>query len=180
MISLFDRGVKFDDGAVTVGGAMFWTGKKFSVRREGKTEVKVVVSFDIVNEVFTLIPSPHSRYNAKDKLTIYEDKLAMLRVTWERGSDIVELWVLDEGLRAFGKSWSWSKFGNSFSETLNPLAVWSNNFVSKRRGGTDLRLMNLTTNEVKSFAIDCNHIANHSYHYVESVVSVGDNYKEEC
>ncbi|KAI9074656.1 hypothetical protein K1719_043372 [Acacia pycnantha] len=111
---------------VTANGAIFWSGVKLvGEKKEGKynidlqededyieeaeDKVDVIVSFDIVKELFTVIPRPKLDYDADVMLTVYENKLALLCDTWKGGDDeipyVIDLWVLNEGRCASGQTW---------------------------------------------------------------------------
>ncbi|KAK4256302.1 hypothetical protein QN277_009186 [Acacia crassicarpa] len=163
--------------------------------------VDVIVSFDIANEVFTVILGPELDYNADTKLTFYENKLAILRTTREHDdveiSYLIDLWVLDEGTCASGQTWSWTKRYTSspLSGLLDSMTIWRNEIVcrpdSEKHDDEERRhddpersdvlyMMNPTTGEEK--VSDIPHRADAVrgiYNYVESLVSVGNNYIEE-
>ncbi|KAI9074660.1 hypothetical protein K1719_043376 [Acacia pycnantha] len=176
------KGVILESKTVTANGAIFWSGVKLVDEKEGednidfqededyieeaedKVVVNVIVSFDIAKEVFTVIPRPKSGYGVK--LTVYENKLAILCDTWEDDDEIpyvIDLWVLDEGTCASGETWSWTKRYTSspLSRTLDPMTIWRNEIVYKPiseehdDGGriNVLYMTNLTTNEVKRSVI---------------------------
>ncbi|KAK4256290.1 hypothetical protein QN277_009175 [Acacia crassicarpa] len=160
---------------------------------EAQDIVDVIVSFDIAKEVFTVIPRPKIDYHADVMLTVYENKLALLCHTWKSDDDeipyVIDLWVLYEGTCASGQTWSWTKRYTSspHSCTLDPRTIWRNEIVYKPiselhdDGGrrSVLYMTNLTTNEVKRSVIPYHEIIRSIYIYVESLVSVGNNYIEE-
>ena len=83
------------------------------------------------------------------------------------------MWVLvDEGSCASGKTWSWIKRyrGSPFPGRFDPLAFWRNDIVCRRHYSNVLDLVNLTSNEVKSFVFPCIGIIYYSYIYMESLV----------
>ncbi|XP_054777045.1 putative F-box protein At3g16210 [Prosopis cineraria] len=194
------KGVTLDPETVTANGAIFWFGW-LKLGAEGEGVVKMIVSFDIAKEVFTLIPMPDLNHDAAfERLTFYENKLAVLCGIWEDDdkddddddddddeiSELIDLWVLDEGTCESGERWSWNtRYASSpFSCILYPEAIWRDEIVCQRsslgdieEGGCSLYLMNLTTNEVKSFVFP--DYVHGIYNYVESLVSVGDNCIEE-
>ncbi|KAK4256287.1 hypothetical protein QN277_009172 [Acacia crassicarpa] len=217
------KGVRLEYETVTANGAIFWFGEK----KEAEDKVDVIVSFDIAKEVFTVISRPELDYKANEKLTVYENKLAILCDIAEVEDDDelpykVDLWVLDEGTCASGQTLSWTKRYTScpLSCSFDSKTIWRNqivgkpDFVDKRTrsvlnmmnrswtkgytsssplsfsiGSTTSRrnkgrrnvlyLMNLTTNEFKRSVIPCRDTILHIYNYVESLVSVGNNYIEE-
>ncbi|KAK4256280.1 hypothetical protein QN277_009165 [Acacia crassicarpa] len=202
------KGVKLNSETVMANGAIFWSGLKLFGEKEGEDnidfqededyieeaedEVDLIVSFDIAKEVFTVIPWPELDYNGDIKLTVYENKLAILCDIWEHDveiPDIIDLWVLDEGTCASGQTWSWTKRYTSspLSCTLDSMAIWRNEIVCKPhseehddKGRIDVLYMtNLTTNEVKRYIIPYRDYILRIYNYVESLVSVGNNYVEE-
>ncbi|XP_028798012.1 F-box protein At3g07870-like [Neltuma alba] len=189
------KGVRLNSEAVTTNGAIFWSGVKLDADEDGEDGVEVIaqviVSFDIVKEVFTLSPWPDLNYTSGDeKLTIYGNKLAILCDIWRRDNerfDLIRLWVMEEGTCAFGERRNWTKIYTSpFSKTLDPVTIWRNQIVYTRGGsavpskkGRTVHLMNLTTNEVKRFVVPYRGSIQNIYNYVESLVSVGNNYIEE-
>ncbi|KAI9108831.1 hypothetical protein K1719_020136 [Acacia pycnantha] len=174
---------------VTANGAIFWSGVNLVVvnKKGEEDEVDVIVSFDIAKEVFTLIPWPELDYDADRKLTVYENKLAILSEIFEDEDEILDmigLWVLDEGTCASGETWSWTKRYTSspLSFKLDSVTIWRNEIVCKRDNGgmrDVLYMMNLTTNEVKRSDIPYYDSLLNIYNYVESLVSVANDYIEE-
>lgn len=78
---------------------------------EGGDAVEVIVSFDITKEVFMLMSRPDLGYNEDEKLTVYQDKLAILCDIWDVDDgecDLIDLWVMEEGTCASGEKWSWT------------------------------------------------------------------------
>ncbi|KAI9084699.1 hypothetical protein K1719_033343 [Acacia pycnantha] len=173
------RGVRLNSEIVTANGAIFWSGVKLvGEKKEGEDniyfqededyiegaedEVDVIVSFDIAKEVFTVIPGPILDYNA------------------------------DEDTCASGQTWSWTKRYTSspFSCRLDPssMTIWRNEIVwkpvSKEQDDTErsdvLCMLNPATNEEKRSVIPYRVDPIYGiYNYVESLVSVGNNYIEE-
>ncbi|KAK4256276.1 hypothetical protein QN277_009161 [Acacia crassicarpa] len=200
------KGVKLNSETITANGAIFWSWvnlvdeKKENIDfhededyiQEAEYGVDVIVSFDIAKEVFTVIPWPELGYDVDVKLTVYENKLAILCDTWEDEAEIpfvIDLWVLYEGTCASGETWSWTKRYTSspLSCRLVPATIWRNEIVyvpgSKEHDDEGrinvLYMMNLTTNEVKRSVIPNRDSILGIYNYVESLVSVGNNYIEE-
>ncbi|KAI9084708.1 hypothetical protein K1719_033352 [Acacia pycnantha] len=131
------RGVILHPETVTASGAIFWSGLKLvGEKKEGEDNIEfqededyilgaqeyiwaaedyidkvhVIVSFDIAKEVFTVILGPQIAPYAEKKIAFYENKLAILRYTWEPEIPrMIDLWVLDEGTCASGQTWSWTK-----------------------------------------------------------------------
>ncbi|KAK4259411.1 hypothetical protein QN277_005746 [Acacia crassicarpa] len=116
----------------TVNGAMFWFGYKVMNVDENyffvSDMVCVVVSFDMVMEVFTLIPLPCDDDDSWESfLSVYENKLAMLcgHVSENNESYRTDLWVMEEGALSSGERWSWSKkYSISTSSSIYPLGIW--------------------------------------------------------
>ncbi|XP_028801601.1 putative F-box protein At5g52610 [Neltuma alba] len=179
------KGVKLYSQTVTANGAVFWYGEKLGAE-EGEDEVEVIVSFDIAKEVFALIPRPNLDYNADEKLTVYENKLAILCEIWENDdetADLIDLWVLDEGTCASGETWSWTRRYTSspFSRALESMTMWRNEIIctptsaeDNEEGRNVLYSMNITTNEVKRFVVPNFGPIRSIYDYAESLVSVGN------
>ncbi|KAI9075527.1 hypothetical protein K1719_036686 [Acacia pycnantha] len=183
------KGVRFNSETVTANGAangaIFWYGVKSC---KGEDDVKLIVSFDIAKEVFTLIPRPNLEYNAEEKLTVYENKLAILCDIWEddETTGFIDLWVLDEGTFVPGETWRWTKRYTSslFSCRLNSRTIWRNEIVCTHEyivetengeNATVLYLINLSTNEAKMLVIPYYCPFPDMYNYAESLVSFGNN-----
>ncbi|XP_028755882.1 putative F-box protein At3g22650 [Neltuma alba] len=105
------KGVNLNSEAVTANGAVFWLGSKLG------EEEDLVVSFDMAMETFTLIPMPaldRSHKYTGHKLTVYENKIAVIShfiepVSFTTDSWLIDLWVMEEGIGAPQKRWSWTK-----------------------------------------------------------------------
>ncbi|KAI9112246.1 hypothetical protein K1719_016769 [Acacia pycnantha] len=65
------KNVGLDEESVTVNGIMFWSG--FEKNPDTDTCYFAIVSFDIANEVFTLIPAPTPDWSTSttSRLTMY-------------------------------------------------------------------------------------------------------------
>ncbi|KAI9101394.1 hypothetical protein K1719_023876 [Acacia pycnantha] len=197
-------GVKLCHESVATYGAIFWSGLKLGAKEEGEDdteeedvdtedddddmeeaedETEVIVSFDIAREIFILMPRPDLDYNAIEKLTVYENKLAMLCYIWDEDDerfDMIDLWVMEKGTE---ERWNWIKIysSNPCSYTLEPMTIWRNHVVCKAsseedkvKGRDALYLLNLTTNEAKTFDIPkCCYYVRSMCNYVESLVSLG-------
>ncbi|KAK4259894.1 hypothetical protein QN277_006182 [Acacia crassicarpa] len=90
-------------------GAIFWFGSKSVVKGE---YVRLIVSFDIAMEVFSLIPMPPIDYDYTTiNFTLYENKLGVLHRIQSPESCRIELWVMEEDKSAAGdrERWSWTK-----------------------------------------------------------------------
>ncbi|KAI9127201.1 hypothetical protein K1719_001760 [Acacia pycnantha] len=128
-------GLGIIDFPVTVNGAMFWFGYKVMNVYENDFIVcdKVVVSFDMVMEVFTWIPLPCDDDDSCESfLSVYENKLAMLcrTVSENYKSYRTDLWVMEEGALSSGVRWSWSKkYSISTSSSIYPRAIWLDEIV---------------------------------------------------
>ncbi|KAK4259402.1 hypothetical protein QN277_005740 [Acacia crassicarpa] len=162
--------------SVTVNGIMFWSGR----RRNPDTNYYAIVSFDIANEVFTLVPTP-DRSTSTSRLTMYENKLAVLSCFATQDSEsLIELWVMEDGSGA-----SWAKIYSSslIPSVLRPMmTVWMNQIVcvgGENEGYQEpkINLLNISTNELKTFDISkcgrgtgCGFIL----HHTESLVPIGE------
>ncbi|KAK4256379.1 hypothetical protein QN277_009254 [Acacia crassicarpa] len=194
------KGVKLCSESVATNGAISWSGLKLGAKQEGeddteeddykdddmeeaKDETEVIVSFDIAREIFILMPRPDLDYDAIEKLTVYENKLAMLCYIWDEDderSDTIDLWLMEKGTE---ERWNWIKIysSNPCSYTLEPMTIWRNHVVCKAfskvdevQGRDALYLLNLTTNEAKTFDIPkCWYHFRRMCNYVESLVSLG-------
>ncbi|KAK4259370.1 hypothetical protein QN277_005710 [Acacia crassicarpa] len=194
------KGLCVGDDTVTVNGRVFWFGYKAGSHEDGS--YCQVVSFDIANEVFSLVPMPAEHDSLMQNLTVHENNLAMLCVQWIT-ADIycIKLWVMDEGSGTFGERWSWTNtYYSGHCYMLFPLTIWGNEIICEpefydesdfqyesqpefeSEGEEDddpskpLYLYNLDSNEFKTFDIrncgNCSSIMIHSY--VESLVSISN------
>ncbi|KAI9073857.1 hypothetical protein K1719_044171 [Acacia pycnantha] len=166
------------DQTVTINGVMFWLGL------ESKWQGLVaftIVSFDIVMEMFTLIPMPVLDPIRQATLSVHDGRLAMLSIPMTQNfeSQFIDLWVLEEAIGSLSGRWSWTKkFANGpFSYYIDPLTIWRNEiFCNVERQGEDasttIALFNPTTNEFKMDFIDTCSLSG-AFNYVESLVPVG-------
>ncbi|KAI9127001.1 hypothetical protein K1719_001560 [Acacia pycnantha] len=158
--------------SVTVNGAMFWSGWH---RRELRG---VIVSFDLTTEVFTLISIPSSSSIYDFNFGVYENKVTCLPYNMHE----YELWVLEEGSCASGKSWVWTqKYRTSETSPLFPyFPLLRNELVCYNAKGDSGLFFNTTTNSIlkkfkRSFS-DSGIVE--KFVYVESFVSMCDTYIE--
>ncbi|KAK4259403.1 hypothetical protein QN277_005741 [Acacia crassicarpa] len=164
--------------SVTVNGIMFWSGRRRNP--DVKTYYYAIVSFDIANELFTLIPTPDWS-TSTSRLTMYENKLAVLSFFATQDSEsLIELWVMEDGS---GASW-----GKKYSSCLIPsvvrpvMTIWMNQIVCdgskwERYQEPKITLLNISANELKVFNISkcgrgtgCGFIL----HHTESLVPIGE------
>ncbi|KAI9112231.1 hypothetical protein K1719_016754 [Acacia pycnantha] len=171
--------VLLGEESVTVNGIMFWSG--FGRNPDTHTFYSATVSFDIANEVFTLIPTPTpDRSTSTSRLTMYENKLAVLSFfTTQDSESLIELWVMEDGSGA-----SWAK---KYSSCLIPgvvrpvMTIWKNQIVCD--GGEKehykerkITLLNISTNELKAFNISKygrGKGSGYIYYHAESLVPIG-------
>ncbi|KAI9077667.1 hypothetical protein K1719_040354 [Acacia pycnantha] len=174
------KNVGLDEESVTVNGIMFWSG--FEKNPDTDTCYFAIVSFDIANEVFTLIPAPTPDWSTSttSRLTMYENKLAVLSCFETQDSEsFIELWVMEDGSGA-----SWAK---KYSSCLIPrvvrpvMTVWMNQIVcdggeKERYKERKITLLNISTNELKAFNINKCGRGNGTgsiYYHAESLVPIG-------
>ncbi|KAI9115024.1 hypothetical protein K1719_014037 [Acacia pycnantha] len=112
---------------------IFWMGRK-DVEGHNKSCFDLIVSFDIVKEVFTLTPFPVMISGKKcynNELFCYENKLAIFFSNSE--SHGIDLWVLEECADPSKGRWSWAKIFSSRPDppslTLYPHIIWRNEMV---------------------------------------------------
>ncbi|KAI9127261.1 hypothetical protein K1719_001820 [Acacia pycnantha] len=163
--------------SVTLNGIMFWSG--FRRNPDTYTHHFAIVSFDIANEVFTLIPTPDWS-GSKSRLTRYENKLAVLSFFASHYSEsLIELWVMEDGSGA-----SWAKKYSSWliPSVVRPvMTIWMNQIVCdgsewESYPEPKITLLNISTNELKAFNISKCGRANGSgfiYNHAESLVPIG-------
>ncbi|KAI9127169.1 hypothetical protein K1719_001728 [Acacia pycnantha] len=158
---------------VTVNGAMFWSGWHCRDLRG------VIVSFDLTTEVFTLISIPSSTYIYNYNIGVYENKVAMCR---PYNVHEKELWVLEEGSCASGKSWVWTQNyrGAKTSPLFRHLPLLRNELVCYNVKGDSGFLFYTTTNIIlKKFNSSFSDFGIiKKFVYVESLVSMCDTYIE--
>ncbi|XP_054778547.1 F-box protein At3g08750-like [Prosopis cineraria] len=138
------KGVNLYCESITANGAMFWLGTKLIMEEELYYHIDLIVSFDIAMEAFTLIAMPALGSNSRDKLTVHENKLAVITQTrqsesFSTDSWLIDLWVMEEGMGVPQERWSWTKkysvrtFLGSLvplgSWRMNPLCIWRDEMV---------------------------------------------------
>ncbi|KAI9095654.1 hypothetical protein K1719_026214 [Acacia pycnantha] len=179
------QGACFLYNPVAVNGAIFWLGIL-----EGDYSRRVIISFELAMEVFTLIRIPSSASLpplpplTQYVLDVYENKLAMIHQYVNELKEVLEytfidLWVLEEGSGAYGKSCSWSKKYRIRADppSLRPICLWRNEIVCFNRSDPYL-LFNLTANnELKRFHMSLCKVRG-SFFYAESLASMCNTYLE--
>ncbi|KAI9079014.1 hypothetical protein K1719_039014 [Acacia pycnantha] len=186
----------FSCPSVTANGAIFWSGC-FSLEGENNLVIGgeeenydwIIISFDIAMEEFSLISLPDLLdLSFWDKLTVYEDKLAILSldVVGNYESSRIDLWVMEENIGASGERWSWSNiYTISTFSYMVPCCIWLDEIVCKvdniPEDETALYLLNLNTLDLEKFAT-CRRGYSHSItvNYVESLVPVANIHNEEA
>ncbi|XP_054797553.1 F-box/kelch-repeat protein At3g23880-like [Prosopis cineraria] len=190
------EGVSVSTETVTANGSMFWFG--FNVDEDDDEDIYEfddygsIVSFDIANEVFTLIPMPDIGFCREEILTVYENKLAVLCNKSTRSFDWVEMWVLTESASdESGERWRWidKYYSNDFVglSCVYPMIVWVNQIVCEPQPPFEsdedeingeakvvLYLSHAITNEFKKISIRRYGAGHTIYNYVESLVSIGN------
>ncbi|KAI9107075.1 hypothetical protein K1719_022603 [Acacia pycnantha] len=175
--SLRDLRMPYD--SFTVNGAIFWFGVKRSTLAE-----RVIVSFDIATEVFTLIPVPVTLVIPVPGRTFipteFEHRLALLSSTRNeyKTSCLIELWVLEDGTGVSRERWSWAKKYTSKPHpcSMHPNTIWRNEIAClvfppiPDRIQMMTALSNFTNTELKVLSPHYNYIFN----YVESLVPVNN------
>ncbi|KAI9127432.1 hypothetical protein K1719_001991 [Acacia pycnantha] len=159
--------------SVTVNGAMLWSGWHWRDLRG------VIVSFDLTTEVFTLISIPSSTSIYDYNFGVYENKVMCLPYNVHEK----ELWVLEEGSCASGKSWVWTqKYRTSETSPLFPhFPLLRNELVCYNAKGDSGLFFNTTTNSIlkKKFTSSLADFGIvEKFVYVESLVSMCDTYIE--
>ncbi|XP_028805673.1 F-box/kelch-repeat protein At3g06240-like [Neltuma alba] len=189
------KGVSLFGGTVTANGSIFWHVLKSDV----EDDIEMVVSFDIATEVFTLIPWPPLSDGSSSKLSVYEDKLAVISLSGIGDFpnylySLIDLWVLEEVIDSSTERWRWTKkyTCNSCPSMLDyPVTIWRNEIVcaylgkpifTNESGGREMEtdeenfglyLINIITNECKMLAVPGRYWGN-GFNYVESLVPVGN------
>ncbi|KAI9096827.1 hypothetical protein K1719_025810 [Acacia pycnantha] len=159
---------------VTVNGVMFWWGCK-TVGKDDDDK-RLIVSFDLAVEVFTLIPTP--QLHLLSSYTVYEEKFVIFSWIEDPTHSIVDLWVLmKEGVGASGEIWSWTKKYSiaPFPCFLTPMTIWRNEIVCfpLGQGESAVVFLNLTTKKTWKFTIGKLGYKEWIFNYAESLVPVG-------
>ncbi|XP_054778152.1 uncharacterized protein LOC129286162 [Prosopis cineraria] len=193
--------ISFLSDGVTANGAISWFTVKRGEAFDRGDEIFLVVSFDIAMEDFTLIPPPPLTISTVAKLTVYENKLALLYYSSDGnpGDTLIDLWVMEEGIIGTSEErWSWIKKFSSgpYPYCLGPGTIWRDKIVSVSDVSESLMrearheeedheqkagvyLLDLTSNEFKVFA-SSRYGNNHEvFNYVESLVPASNIYIEE-
>ncbi|KAI9127428.1 hypothetical protein K1719_001987 [Acacia pycnantha] len=171
--------VRLSPESVTVNGVMFWSMPEWFGDDTDYDDEGWIVSFDLAVEVFTVIPIPELQ---PIKLTVYEEKLAI--ISWKENSEhsAIDMWVMEEGVGASGERWGWTKKYTSSPNPcflnpicfLNPRTIWRNEIVCCPHGEDEPTvLLNLTTEKMKKFAIRKCDYRHCIFNYAESLVPVG-------
>ena len=177
----------------SVNGNIFWVGVM--------SDDRVLVSYDIALEVFTVIPLPISPVNSLDsyftRLTIHEDKIAILSHNFIGNpisclidisignpvSCLIDMWVMEDGIGETRERCVWTKKFSANHPSLSiALATWRNKLVYLPRythatqgenlGRNSIGLIDLTTSEVNIYDNFIYHMSNPFLNYVESLVPV--------
>ncbi|KAK4254250.1 hypothetical protein QN277_009654 [Acacia crassicarpa] len=179
------QGACFLYNPVAVNGAIFWLG----IILEGEHCRRMIISFDLAMEAFTLIRIPSSAFVPRlvqYVLDVYENKLAMIHQYVNELKEALEytfidIWVLEEGSGAYGKSCSWSKkYGiraDPFS--LRPICLWRNEIACFNPNDPDLLFSLTANNELKRFHQSlCQGYMPECFFYAESLASMCNTYFE--
>ncbi|KAI9127033.1 hypothetical protein K1719_001592 [Acacia pycnantha] len=172
--------IRFNNGTrcvtsrgVTVNGVMFWWGYK--TVGEHNDFKRLIVSFDLAMEVFTVIPTPQLK--KAYGFTVYEEKLAIFSWIGDLAHSVIDLWVMEEGVGASGEIWSWTKKYSigPYPCFLCPRTIWRNEIVghSQEGGESTVFFLNLTTKKTCKFAIGKFGYKEWIFNYAESLVPVG-------
>ncbi|KAK4270216.1 hypothetical protein QN277_023278 [Acacia crassicarpa] len=173
------KNVGLNEESVTVNGIMFWFG--CGRNPDTHTYYFAIVSFDIANEVFTLIPTPTPDWSAStSRLTMHEDKLAVLSCFATQDSEsFIELWMMEDGS---GASWAKKYSSCPIPRVVRPvMTTWMNQIVcdggeKEHYNQQKITLLNISTNELKAFNINRCGRGNGSgsiYYHAESLVPIG-------
>ena len=177
--------------SVTADGAMFWQATMSSDSELGHPDLEFVVSFDVGQEVFTLLkgpPHPSSpTHSYSSVLAVYNNKLAMFHhfIMGNFESSSIDLWVLDNTrTSADGESWVKQYSVGPFSRVLYPLSIWRDEIVCREelsghidesgRVETTLSLFNPYSNELKNLPAHRDEYYYVSFNYAESLVQVAN------
>ncbi|KAK4254253.1 hypothetical protein QN277_009657 [Acacia crassicarpa] len=177
------QGASFLDNPVAVNGAIFWLG----IILEGKYSRPVVISFDLAMEVFTLIRMPSSAFVpllTPPTLDVYENKLAMIHQYVHELKGVIkytfiDLFVLEEGSDAYGKSCCWNKKYRIRADPpfLHPIFLWRNEIVCFNHSDPDSLFSLTANNELKRYHMSlCIGHMHRSFFYAESLVSMCHTY----
>ncbi|KAI9126954.1 hypothetical protein K1719_001513 [Acacia pycnantha] len=161
------QGARFLYNPVAVNGSIFWLGLL-----EGEYPRRVIISFDLAMEVFTLIRIPSSFFVpplTQYVLDVYENKLAELEHIF------IDFWVLEEGSGAYGKSWDWTKKYRIRADPpfLPLICLWRNEIVCCNRSDPDLLFKRTANNELKRFHVSLSEgYMKGRFFYAESLASM--------
>ncbi|KAK4254249.1 hypothetical protein QN277_009653 [Acacia crassicarpa] len=169
---------------VAVNGAIFWLG----IILEGEHHRWMIISFDLAMEAFTLIrilSPPIFPLVNQYVLDVYENKLAMIHKCVDELKEVLEytfidLWVLEEGSGAYGKSCSWSRKYRIRADppSLCPICLWRNEIVCFNRSDPDSLFSLTANNELKRFHTSLCKYMPECFFYAESLASMCNTYFE--
>ncbi|KAK4259352.1 hypothetical protein QN277_005694 [Acacia crassicarpa] len=161
------------EGNVSVDGTMAWIGYDDSFH--------VLVTFDIVTEVFTSTPIPSAVGVLSTDLGVYQNKFL---ISGHHGSHFMDIWVMEQVACESGKHFSCSeKYSVDLpSYALDIFCIWGNEIVcceEETKAGVEgkskfhLKLFNLTTRQWKEFPnISSSHDCCVGFSYGGSLVSL--------
>ncbi|XP_028798182.1 putative F-box/LRR-repeat/kelch-repeat protein At1g11620 [Neltuma alba] len=142
--------------AVSANGAVFW----FGFKEHGSLDNCLIVSFDMANEVFTLIPMPPVSFFMKKKLTVYENNLAILCEKWNE----VTIWKKEIVCKSKGECEVYEESEGEYDEDED---VDDGNEIA-------LYMFNPAANEFEMHVKLRYDYENEIFNYVESLVSIGN------
>ncbi|KAI9127454.1 hypothetical protein K1719_002013 [Acacia pycnantha] len=159
--------------SVTVDGVMFWLVSELFGDESDDDYANKIVSFDLAVEVFTVIPIPELQ---PIKLTVYEEKLAIISRNKNSEHHSIDIWAMEEGVGASGERWGWTKKYTSSPNLcfLNPRTIWRDGIVCCPHGEEESAavFLNLTTEKMKEVAISKCDYGNCIFNYAESLIPV--------
>ncbi|KAI9127234.1 hypothetical protein K1719_001793 [Acacia pycnantha] len=178
------QGARFLCNPVAVNGSIFWLGIF-----NGEYPRRVIISFDVAMEVFTLIRIPSSFFVpplTQYVIDVYENKLAIIHQYVHELKEVLEynfidLWVLEEGSGADGKNWDWSKKYRIRADPpfLRPICLWRNEIVCCDLSDPDLLFRRTANNELKRFHVSLSEgYMKGCFFYAESLASMCNTYLE--
>ncbi|XP_027338906.1 putative F-box protein At3g16210 [Abrus precatorius] len=175
--------------SVTNNGAIFWQATMT------ESDHEFVISFDIAEEVFTLLEGPPTSPAIcySHVLAVHNDKLAMFRyaVIGNYESCSIDLWVLENNgtCAVAGESWIKMYSVRPLSGILYPLSIWRDLIVcweesggyGDEHGGVKIALsfFNPYSNELKKLPSHREEYSYASFNYAQSLVSVGNVHHEQ-
>ncbi|CAH9142003.1 unnamed protein product [Cuscuta epithymum] len=175
---------RFLTDSIIFNGSLFWLATKRGLTSHEEDCTNAIASLHLAMDEFRLIPPPPLPMNEVDKLTVYENRLAVFHYShaFNAGNTSINLWVIEEGI---GGSWSKILTCGPYPYFGIPLAIWRNQIVcnvypncsvepNDKNDAAGSYLFDPTSNEVKVLYSGRDGILHAVFTYAESLVPISN------